>query len=137
MWAILKWLHLHRGFAMRVQVFKIFGGTVLSFYLVMASFVGIKVQDIDQDYQKQLAREYVQLHADMARQDVRMEEIERRQREIDAMQIEHRLTMTETTENSNHTLLIGVGLGLAMLILEAVIRGFVGIRKIAKGEDAD
>lgn len=135
MWATLKWFHLHRGFMMRVHLFKIFGGSALSLYLVVGSLMGIKTQQSDRAYEKELSREYVQLHADIARQDVRIEEIERRQHEIDAMQIEHRLTVEETTSQNNHSLLIGVGLGIAMLILEAVIRGFVGIRKIARGDD--
>jgi len=134
MWTLIKLLHLHRGFAMRVQLLKIIGSSILSLYLLLGTLMGVKNEQIDEEYQRQLAREYVELHTQIARQDLRMEEIERRQREIDAMQIEHRLTMTESTSSSNHTLLNGIALSMALLLFEALVRGFAGIRKLAKGE---
>ena len=134
MWALIKILHLHRGFAMRVQLLKVVGGGFLSIYLVLGTLMGINSDKVESEYQKQLAHEYAELHVAIARQDLRMDEIERRQREIDAMQIEHRLTMTEATGNSNHVLLTGIALSMGLLALEAMIRGFAGIRKLAKGE---
>ncbi len=121
------------GFPMRFQFGRVIGGFLVALYLAFALFAaGTKKNPDEEQYRQDLYEQYSRLKEDMARQDVRLTELERREKEIEALQIEHRLTSMETTEQTNHSLLIGASLAIVLMLIETIVRGFSGIRRVAK-----
>lgn len=117
---------------MRFQIGRVLGGFLVALYLALALFGSSVQRPSDEEYQHQMVREYAALKEELARHDVRLSEIERREKELAAIQIEHRLTSMETTEQTNHTLLVGASLAIVLMLIETMIRGFAGMRRVAR-----
>jgi len=116
---------------MRFQLGRVVGGFLVALYLAAALFAGAMQHQSNDEYQRQLVSNYGALKEELARQDVRLTEIERREKELEAIQIEHRLTTIETTEQTNHTLLVGASLAIVLMLIETMVRGFAGMRRVA------